>query len=400
MNCVFCPPTLAAAWLGLLVCAATPGLAAEPTARPTVDVAALDRPRIVHAAGAALALAPVTITKFHAKLSEGGLNDFYSNGDYWWPNPNTTNGLPYVQRDGQTNPENFTAHRRCVMQLRDAVAALGAAYRLTGEDRYAAKAGELLRAFFVEPATRMNPSLNYAQAIPGVTPGRGIGIIDTLHLAEVPLAVRALEKSKAFPPEVLAGVKRWFADYVEWMTTSQNGREEANAKNNHAVAFWLQVAAFSRLTDDAAQLAECRRHFKEVFVARQMTNDGSFPAELKRTKPYGYSIFQLDNMASLAQLLSNGQENLWYYAPPNSGKGMRQAMAFLYPFLADKSKWPLKPDIQAWDGWPARQPCLLFAGLALGEQKYLDLWRQLSADPSDPEVKRNIAITQPLLWIK
>jgi len=370
----------------------------EMASAPAIDVAALDRERILKAAQAALGLEPISITKFRSPLSQGGPNDFYSNGDYWWPNPNTTNGLPYVQRDGQSNPGNFAAHRQCVIQLRDAVAALGAAWRVTGEDRYVAKAAALLQVFFIDPATRMNPNLQYAQAIPGVSPGRGIGIIDTLHLAEVPLAVRAMEGSKALPPAVLAGVKQWSRDYSEWMTTSKNGRDEASAGNNHAVAFWLQVACFSRLTGDEPKLAECRRRFKEVFVARQMTNDGSFPAELRRTKPYGYSIFQLDNLASLCQVASVAGDDLWKFQLPD-GRGISRAMAFLYPCLADKSKWPHKPDIQAWEGWPSRQPCLLFAGLALDESKYLRLWMRLPPDPTDPEVRRNIAITQPLLWL-
>jgi len=165
------------------------------------------------------------------------------------------------------------------------------------------------------------------------------------------------------------------------------------------VAFWLQVAAFSQLTEDRAQLAECRRRFKEVFVAKQMAEDGSFPAELRRTKPYGYSIFQLDNMASLCQLLSTPEDDLWKFEMPD-GRGIRKAMEYMYPYLADKSKWPRKPDIQAWEGWPARQPCLLFAGVAFGEKKYVELWKGLPADPSDAEVRRNIAIKQPVLWIK
>src|SRR5205085_7491008 len=166
----------------------------------------------------------------------------YSNGDYWWPDPTRPDGLPYIQRDGESNPNNFSAHRMAVRDMRDAVAALGAAYKITGDDRYVVKGVELLRVFFLDPATRMNPNLQYAQAVPGVSPGRGTGIIDTLHLAEVPLAILAMQKSPAFPVDVQAGLQQWFRDFVQWMTTSKNGRDEANAGNNHAVAYFLQVA--------------------------------------------------------------------------------------------------------------------------------------------------------------
>jgi hypothetical protein len=368
-------------------------------ARPGVDVAAVDRGRILQAAAAALDMPPVTITKFRAKLCAGGPNDFYSNGDYWWPDPDKPDGLPYIQRDGQTNPGNFNQHRLAIRQLRDAVAALGAAYQLTREQRYAHQAADLLRVFFLDPATRMNPHLRYAQAVPGRSPGRGVGIIDTLHLIEVPVAIEAMKESRAFPPEMLAAMKQWFGDYLEWMITSKNGQVEAAAKNNHAVAFWLQAAVIARFTGDEACLAEARRQFREVFVPNQMAADGSFPAELMRTKPYAYSIFQLDNMVTLCQVLSTQSENLWTFETPD-GRGIRKAMAYLYPFLADKSKWPLTPDVQAWDAWPARQPGLLFAGLALGEKNYLELWQKLPPDPADPEVQRNIAITQTLLWLK
>jgi len=174
-----------------------------------------DRGRTLKVANAALKLNPVTITAFRAKLSDGGPNDFYSNGDYWWPDPTKPDGLPYVQRDGETNPDNFTQHRLAIRDLRDAVAALAAGYKIAGDARYAHKAAELLRVFFLDEETRMNPNLQYAQAVPGRSPGRGIGIIDTLHLIEVPRAIEAMEKSKAFTPEVTSGLKQWFAD-KEW----------------------------------------------------------------------------------------------------------------------------------------------------------------------------------------
>lgn len=362
------------------------------------DILRHDRTRILAAADAALKIQALTITSARAKLSEGGPNDFYSNGDYWWPDPEKPDGLPYIKRDGETNPENFVAHRDAIRDLRDAVAALAAASLLSNDDQYVAKAAELLEVFFLNPSTRMNPHLDYAQAIPGITSGRGIGIIDTLHLIEIPKAVQTLEKSGAFPEEVGEGVKEWFRDYLEWMLESKNGKEEAATRNNHAVAYFLQVAVFAHFTGNGEVLAGCRKRFEEVFVPAQMAGDGSFPQELARTKPYAYSIFQLDNMATLCQVLSTPEDDLWAFTTED-GRGMRKAMDYLYPFLADKSKWPLKPDVQAWEGWPARQPSLLFAGIAQGDESFVTLWKRSKPDPQDAEVRRNIAITQPALWL-
>ena len=376
-------------------------LSATAMATPVLDVAAADHDRIISAANNALTLEPLTITAFHPVLSTGGPHDYYSNGDYWWPNPKTTNGLPYIQRDGQTDPKNFNDDRDCLREMNSAVAALATAYKITGDDRYAAKAAKLLQVFFLDPATMMNPNLQHAQAIPGVSTGRGTGIIDTLHLIEVPRAIEAMEESLAFPPDEVAGLKKWFSDYVTWMTTSKNGNDEANSLNNHAVAFWLQVAVFAQFTGDQKDMDASREQFKKVFVPKQMAADGSFPRELARTKPYGYSTFQLGNMVTLCQVLSTSQDSLWQFQLPD-GRGIHKAVEFMYPYLADKSRWladDRRKDIQAWDGWPSQQPLLLFAGFAFQDQKYLNLWTKLSA-ATNQEVRRNTAITQPVLWIQ
>jgi hypothetical protein len=362
-------------------------------------VASIDRERILKAAAIALSQAPVTITAYPAKLSQGGLNDFYSNGDYWWPNLAKPDGLPYIKRDGESNPENFSQNRLAVNTLRDSVAALGAAYFVTSQDRYVEKALEFLKVFFLDAKTRMNPNLDYAQAVPGVSPGRGIGVIDALHLIEVPVAIKVLEKSKAFPAETATALRAWFSELLHWMDDSKNGKEEARAKNNHAVAFYLQFAGYASSVGDNAKLERCRKEYKEVFVPNQMAPDGGCPLELARTKPYGYSIFQLDNMTMLCHVLSTEADNLWTFQL-SDGRGIRKALEFLYPFLADKSKLSLAPDVQAWEGWPARHPSLLFGGRALGEKRYLELWQKLPADPVDPEVQRNIGLPQPILWIQ
>jgi hypothetical protein len=385
--------------LAAAVAAYSDDVPAKNPAPVKLDLAAIDRARILKAADAAMNIRPISVTAFRAEKSPGGPNDFYSNADYWWPDPTKPNGLPYVQRDGKSNPANFDQHRTAMRELRDAVAALAAAYKITGDERFARKAAAMLRVFFLDKNTRMNPQLEYAQVIPGHGKGRPPGVIDGLHLIEIPPAILAMRKSPSFTPELIAGLKKWFADLSEWMVTSPNGKQEAVSKNNHSVAFWLQIACFSRLSGDEAKLAECRRQFMKVFVPKQMAPDGSFPAELKRTKPYGYSIFQLDNMATMCQVLSTPEIDLWKFELPD-GRGIRKAVAYLYPFLADKSTWHLKPDVQAWESWPARQPSLLFAGLAFDEPRYLDLWKKLPPDPTNAEVRRNIAITQPILWLE
>lgn len=367
------------------------------------DVAATDRDRVLRLAATAMKAAPVsfrsaTLPAF--ATSFGAVpGDFLSMGDYWWPNPKTPDGLPYVQRDGQTNPDNFTAHRLLMRDMRDSVATLAAAYLVSGDAAYAVRAAEWLRVFLVDPATRMNPHLRFAQAVPGVATGRGIGIIDTLHLAEVALAADAIASAPGVPAATITAVRQWFADYTEWMRTSAPGREEATAKNNHSVAYWLQIAAFARFTGDKARLDEARGVFLGRLLPRQLAADGSFPRELARTKPYGYSIFQLDNVALLTELLSTRDQNLWTSTLPD-GRSVAQAAAFLYPYLADRNAWPFAADIAHFESWPAREPVLLLAGYRLGRPDYVELWRRLPADPEDLEVRRNLAVTQPLLWVR
>ena len=369
--------------------------AGEP---PSIDVTALERDRVIKRAGEALVAEPVTITKYHSQYSQGGPNDFYSNGDYWWPNPKTPDGLPYIKKDGETNPNNFNDHRRCLAQLRDNVAALAAAYKITGNNRYATIGADWLRTFFIDPATRMNPDLRYGQAIPGVSGGRGVGIIDTLPLVEVARAVEVMQQSPQFPPDVTTGVKKWFTDYLNWMVASTNGQDVAEAPDDHAVMYWLQVAVYAEYVGDQDQLDSCHSRFKYFFLPNQMGADGSFPREFARPKSsYSYSVCQLDNMVALCQVLSDANDDLWHFTAPDRGE-IRRAVDFMYPYLVDKSKWP--KSVAEDKNWPVRESDLLFAGLAYNDPRYLELWKKLDPDPVDDEVRRNLAITQPVLWLK
>ncbi len=357
-------------------------LAAAPAAAQldSAALARLERPRVVAAAERYLREAPVTITAFPAPHSAGGLHDFSSDGDYWWPDPRSPDS-PYVRRDGETNPHNFVAHRDAMRRLSQIVPALVAAYDLTRDQRYARHAAAHLRAWFVDERTRMNPSLLFSQAIKGRATGRGTGLIDTIHLVEVARAAWVLEQL-GYRDEALAGTREWFRQYLHWMTTHPYGNDERTSGNNHAAAWALQVAEFAHLVGDERQLDRMRRFFEDTLVAGQMAADGSFPRELGRTKPYGYSLFQLDVMAALAWVLGT-----WTYATPD-GRGMRAALGFMYPFIKDKRTWPKPPDVMYFDQWPVRHPALLFGGLALHESRYIDLWKTLDPDPTSLEDAR------------
>ena len=365
-------------------------------ATPRFDVAAFDRQRVVKAADKYLKEEPITITAATSSRSAGGVHDFFSEGDYWWPDPQNPDG-PYIQRDGMTNPDNFVAHRRYLMRLSVQVPALVAAWKLTKDPRYARHAVKHLHAWFVAADTRMNPNLQYAQAIHGRFTGRGIGIIDTIHLVEVARAIEVLESSSSVTAAEFQPIKKWFSDYLTWMTTSKNGSDERDAKNNHGTCWVMQVAAFAHLVGNQEWLASCRERFKTVLVPNQIAMNGSFPEELRRTKPYGYSLFNLDALATICQILSTPQDNLWQFILPD-GRGMKKALSYMTPYIKDKKSWPLKPDLMYDAEWPMRHCSLLFGGRALDQADYVELWKTLPADSSVDEVIRNFFIRQPVLW--
>ncbi|RPH37745.1 alginate lyase, partial [bacterium] len=303
-----------------------------------VGVAAIDSVRVLNAAEKCLREPPATIVAFPAVRSAGGRHDFYSEGDYWWPDPGNPDG-PFIQRDGMSNPGNFVHHREAMLRFSRAVSTLAAAYKLTHDEKYALRAVRHLKAWFVDDSTRMLPHLKFAQAIKGRVTGRGIGIIDTIHLIEVARAVEKLSGARSLSKAEEAAIRSWFSEYLTWITTHPYGIDEREAKNNHGTWWVAQVAAFAHLAGKSDQLEYARNRYKSVLLPSQMAPDGSFPLELKRTKPFNYSIFNLDGMAIICQILSTPEDNLWTYTLPD-GRGMQKGIEFLYPFLREKSAWP------------------------------------------------------------
>lgn len=371
-------------------CAISKNDVAEAVAAPLRDT-------VIERAEADLTARPVTVTSFIAERSEGSLHDFYSEGDYWWPDSLNPDG-PYVRRDGCTNPDNFVQHRHAMIRFSDIVGNLTSAYILTGDEKYVKPVMDHVRAWFVDESTKMNPNLQYAQAIKGVATGRGIGIIDTIHLIEVVQSLMRLREAGMVSEDIDRGATEWLTAYIDWLTNHPYGVAEMNATNNHGTCWVMQVAMFAKYVGNKEVMKMCSDRFKNVFIVNQMADNGSFPQEMARTKPYSYSLFNLDAMATICQILSTDEDNLWDYTMPD-GRNMRKAVEYMYPYIADKGSWELPADVMFWDEWPVAHPAMIFAWNHWNDDRYLTLWDKYEHFPQNDEVIRNLPIRNPLIWI-
>ena len=287
----------------------------------------------------ALSVPPSSVVSKEAMPPSGDKHDYMSQAPYFWPDPKSPNGLPYIRRDGERNPEiNKITDHRSLDQLESSVETLALAFYFKGDEAYAAKATQLLRAFFLDPATRMNPNLQYAQFIPGVNTGRGIGLIETRGLTQVVDSIGLLQGSKALTPADQHGLQDWFGKFLQWMLESKNGRDEAAAKNNHGTFYDLQVvslALFVGKDDLARQVLQAARQKR---IATQIEPDGRQPLELARTKAWSYSVGNLDGLMLLATLGEKLGVDLWNFRT-RDGRSIRQALDFLTPVALGEQKW-------------------------------------------------------------
>lgn len=285
-------------------------------------------------------IAPVTSKE--AMPPSGDKHDYMSQAPYFWRNPNTTTGLPYVRRDGERNPEikKYPDHDLLDAMVQT-VERLSLGYFATGKEDYAIRAGEILRMWFLDPATRMNPNLEFAQAIPGLNTGRGIGIIETRGLTRVVDSVGLLASSKSWTKSDQAGMEAWFSKYLSWLRESKNGKEESAAKNNHGTFYDVQVASFAlfvRNRDLAKATLETARQKR---IAAQVEKDGRQLLELERTKSWDYSVMNLEGLMSLALLAEQVDLDLWTSHARDRGD-IRTAILYLQPFARDMKSWPHK----------------------------------------------------------
>jgi hypothetical protein len=326
----------------------------------------------------ALNAKPLSVVNKSTTPPSGDKHDYMSQAPYFWPNPETTNGLPYVRHDGERNPEinKITDHRN-IGAMPDSVETLALAYYFTGDETYAAKATEFLRVWFLDPPTRMNPNFQFAQAIPGINSGRGIGLIESRGLVRVVDGAGLLAGAKAWTEADQRGLEKWFTDFLRWMRESQNGRDEAAAKNNHGTYYDLQVVSFALFTGDQKFAKEVLETARAKRIAVQIEPDGRQPLELARTKAWSYSVGNLSGLMSLARVGDGLGVDLWHFRTPD-GRGIQEAFDYLAPFALAERKWPH----QQLGGWSADGflPLLRQAAAHYSESRYTEMLKKLERE--------------------
>ncbi|MDN3702305.1 alginate lyase family protein [Vibrio artabrorum] len=291
--------------------------------------------KLINEADSALKLKCPTVTDKTISAISGDVHDYYSTAPYLWPDPSKPNGLPYMPRDGMINPESrnplYTDKMR-LDQFGKMIDSLSLAYYFSDNTKYAEKAASCLRTWYINPATRMNPNINYGQAVPGLLPGRGIGIIEGKAIISTIDAASLLDSYKEWAQADKTALHKWSTEYFDWLLTSENGQEEANMKQNHGSMYDLQTARLALvlgLNDTAKSILE---QVKSKRIALQIEPDGAQPMELRRTKGFQYSLFNLESLSELAQLGQWVNVDLWNYET-NDERGILNAIEFMRPYV-------------------------------------------------------------------
>lgn len=327
----------------------------------------------------ALEFGPVSVMEKKHTPPSGNKHDYMSLAPYHWPDPAKLDGLPYIRKDGQTNPEvKEYKDKEYMPKLCSDVLTLALAHYFSGEKVYAEHAVKLLRVWFLDTVTKMNPNLNFAQAVKGVNTGRGAGLIDSRHFVKVIDAIGLLQGSKYWTIADQQGMKQWFTDFLQWMQTSPIGLDEMDAENNHGVWYDAQRLAMALYIGNS-ELAKRIVLNAADRLDKQMDNDGKFPKEMARTISLHYSTFVLHAFFTIAQMAEKTGIDLWSMTTA-SGKSLKKAFETLRPYLSQEKNWE-GPQIKAFE-YEDGYPILLEGALRFGCKHCKDDVMRLAGDKS------------------
>ncbi|EPZ8124336.1 alginate lyase family protein [Yersinia enterocolitica] len=323
---------------------------------------------------------PESVTHKTLLPVSGDIHDYYSFGTYWWPNPRKPNGLPYVRRDGHTNPQsqNDDTDTQRIERMCDRCLTLGLAYYFTGNSRYAQVAAEQIHCWFLDAKTRMNPHLNYGQAIPGIVSGRGTGLIDTRLMWMVIDTIGLILPAKLLDTEDTAVLQQWFRDFNHWMFHSEVGHSEYVWHNNHGTWYDVQRAANAMFYGDRGLVSTIIRQGITQRLAAQIAQDGKQWMELERTVPFHYSLFNMEAHLLLCRYGEHVEIGRWAWV--QDGRNVQQGIDYLLPFIAEPELWPYR-DLRGIDYDSALRLLLQAArGYPKEAQRYQAVLATLPAD--------------------
>lgn len=349
--------------------------------------------QLILEANKALREGPFSVTEKTIAPPSGNIHDYASYSRYWWPDPNKADGLPYIRRDGETYSGSQSldaSDRRRIGALGENAEALGLAYYLTANDKYAKKVAQLLRVWFLDEATRMNPNLNHAQCRPGHNTGSKSGVLDGRILIKALEASLLIEGSNTLSKEEKQGLKHWAEAYFEWLTTSELALQEAASKNNHGSYYDVQALYFALFAGKKEQAQQIAQNFHQKRVLMQIQPDGSMPEEMARTRPLFYSIYNLNAMFLVAHLAEKVTVDIWKTNDPSSR--LRTALDYLAPYSNPDKSWPY-PTLRVTNRMDLFQ-ILQLADRIYPTGNYLDFARQLPKE--EREVERSL-LAYPLM---
>ncbi len=301
--------------------------------------------KLIEDADEALEAKPVSVMQKEKTPPSGDKHDYMSLAPYYWPDPQSKDGQPYLRHDGKVNPESRDPKANdsgSVKTMGETIATLALAYHFTGSEAYAAHASKFARVWFLDPATRMNPHFKYAQAVPGKSEGRGTGILEARNIANAADSLGLLAKSPSWPVANQKALDAWLGTFLDWLLTSDAGQDEHAAKNNHGTFYDVMTARLALClgrNDVAWRIVE---EAKQRRIALQIAPDGRQPFELSRTTSFSYSRFNLEALCELATLGQHAGVDLWHFTT-DDGRSIRKAIDYMLPYADVPAKaWPLQ----------------------------------------------------------